>query len=125
MITPPTIGDAITGRFGSAAVFQQTCDQIPTFWVKKEQVHGVLRHLKHDVDRPYKMLYDLTAISPCSIISYPSTAMSMYVSRYHSKKLNYRCRVLRTFGQRPIGMSVKCGTCSGSSLMVIRISRAS
>jgi len=62
MITAPAIGDAITGRFGSAAVFQQTCDQIPTFWVKKEQVHGVLRHLKHDVDRPYKMLYDLTAI---------------------------------------------------------------
>jgi len=63
MITAPAIGDAITARFGTAAVFQQTCDRIPTFWVKKEQVHGVLRHLKHDVDRPYKMLYDLTAIN--------------------------------------------------------------
>ena len=49
-------------EFGSAAVVQQTCDRIPTFWVKREQVHGFLRHLKHDVDRPYKMLYDLTAI---------------------------------------------------------------
>jgi NADH-quinone oxidoreductase subunit C/D len=62
MIAAPTIGDAIMARFGSAAVVQQTCDRIPTFWVKKEQTHGFLRHLKHDVDRPYKMLYDLTAI---------------------------------------------------------------
>src|SRR5215475_2333746 len=62
MIAAPTISDAISTRFGSTAAFQQTCDRIPTFWVKKEQVHGVLRHLKHDVDRPYKMLYDLTAI---------------------------------------------------------------
>jgi len=62
MITAPAIGDAIMARFGSAAVVQQTCDRIPTFWVKKEQVHGFLSHLKHDVDRPYKMLYDLTAI---------------------------------------------------------------
>ena len=62
MITAPAIGDAIMARFGSAAVVQQTCDRIPTFWVKKEQAHGFLRHLKYDVDRPYKMLYDLTAI---------------------------------------------------------------
>ena len=62
MIATPTIGDAIMARFGSAAVVQQTCDRIPTFWVKKEQAHGFLRHLKYDVDRPYKMLYDLTAI---------------------------------------------------------------
>jgi len=62
MIATPTIGDAIMARFGSAAVVQQTCDRIPTFWVKKEQAHGFLRHLKYDVNQPYKMLYDLTAI---------------------------------------------------------------
>ena len=62
MIAAPTISDAISTRLGSAAVLQQTRDRIPTFWVKKEAVHGLLRHLKHDVDRPYKMLYDLTAI---------------------------------------------------------------
>jgi NADH-quinone oxidoreductase subunit C/D len=62
MITAPAIGDALNGRFASEAVFQQTCDRIPTFWVKKDKAHQVLRHLKHDVDRPYKMLYDLTAI---------------------------------------------------------------
>jgi NADH-quinone oxidoreductase subunit C/D len=62
MIAAPTIVDAIAARFGPAAAFQQTRDRIPTFWVNREEAHGLLRHLKHDVDRPYKMLYDLTAI---------------------------------------------------------------
>src|SRR5262245_35641545 len=62
MIATPAIGDVITARFGSAAVVRPTCDRIPTLWVNREQRHALLRHLKHDVDRPYKMLYDLTVI---------------------------------------------------------------
>jgi NADH-quinone oxidoreductase subunit C/D len=62
MIAAPAIADTITARFGAAAVRQQTHDRIPTFWVTKEHAHGLLNHLKHDVDQPYKMLYDLTAI---------------------------------------------------------------
>jgi len=49
-------------RLGSAAVLEPTCDHIPTVWVKKEHVHGLLTHLKYEVEQPYKMLYDLTAI---------------------------------------------------------------
>ncbi len=41
---------------------QPTRDEIPTLWVTSERVNDVLRHLKTGVDRPYKMLYDLTAI---------------------------------------------------------------
>jgi NADH-quinone oxidoreductase subunit C/D len=37
-------------------------DQIPTQWVSRERLCDVLRHLKHDVAQPYRMLYDLTAI---------------------------------------------------------------
>ena len=37
-------------------------DQIPTQWVARSALRDVLRHLKHDVERPYRMLYDLTAI---------------------------------------------------------------
>jgi NADH-quinone oxidoreductase subunit C/D len=62
MIADSTIIETMSRQFGSAAAKQETHDRIPTFWVKKEEVHGLLRHLKHDVDRPYKMLYDLTAI---------------------------------------------------------------
>ena len=37
-------------------------DGIPTLWVARERVREVLHHLKHGVDEPYRMLYDLCAI---------------------------------------------------------------
>ena len=41
---------------------QPTRDQIPTVWLKPDSVLDVLRYLKLQVDRPYQLLYDLTAI---------------------------------------------------------------
>ncbi|HWU39649.1 MAG TPA: NADH-quinone oxidoreductase subunit C/D [Candidatus Acidoferrum sp.] len=41
---------------------QTTADEIPTVWVPGQHVHDVLRVLKTEVERPYRMLYDLTAI---------------------------------------------------------------
>ena len=53
----------LQSEFGAAIVAQQpTCDSIPTVWVLREQANGVLRFLKSAVERPYRMLYDLTAI---------------------------------------------------------------
>jgi len=37
-------------------------DGIETMWVPNEQVHETLHRLKHGVESPYRMLYDLTAI---------------------------------------------------------------
>jgi NADH-quinone oxidoreductase subunit C/D len=41
---------------------QITQDDLPTVWVSKDSVHDVLSYLKEDVNKPYRMLYDLTAI---------------------------------------------------------------
>ena len=41
---------------------QSTCDGIPSFWVERERIHGLLQCLKQEVPQPYRMLYDLTAI---------------------------------------------------------------
>jgi NADH-quinone oxidoreductase subunit C/D len=41
---------------------QQTRDGIPTLWCSKAEAHDLLRYLKQDLDRPFRMLYDLTAI---------------------------------------------------------------
>jgi NADH-quinone oxidoreductase subunit C/D len=41
---------------------QATQDGIPTLWVSKDRVREVLRCLKQEVDRPYRMLFDLTGI---------------------------------------------------------------
>jgi NADH-quinone oxidoreductase subunit C/D len=53
----------LQNRFGEALVAtQETKDNIPTFWVSTEKEHDVLRYLKTEIDKPYRMLYDLTAI---------------------------------------------------------------
>jgi NADH-quinone oxidoreductase subunit C/D len=48
-------GDGIMAR-------QPTRDGVPTLWVSPHQAHDLLRYLKSKVARPYRMLYDLTAI---------------------------------------------------------------
>ncbi len=59
----PSIVNHLQSSFGDAIIaVQPTKDDIPTLWVAKERIVDVLRHLKTGVDRPYRMLYDLTAI---------------------------------------------------------------
>ena len=62
MIAAAGISQEITDRLGQAAVPQATHDRIPTFWVPRNRVPALLRFLKEEVERPYKMLYDLSAI---------------------------------------------------------------
>lgn len=62
MIVGPSIAHEMSDRFGPAAVPQDTHDHIPTFWVPKDRAPGLFRFLKEEIDRPYKMLYDLSAI---------------------------------------------------------------
>ncbi|HVC20601.1 MAG TPA: NADH-quinone oxidoreductase subunit C/D [Vicinamibacterales bacterium] len=50
------------GTAASVLATQTTCDAIPTFWVPGDRVHPLLAALKTAIDRPYRMLYDLTAI---------------------------------------------------------------
>jgi NADH-quinone oxidoreductase subunit C/D len=55
--------EELKNRFGEGAfTVQETADRMPTLWVPQEKTGEVLRWLKNGVDRPYKMLYDLTAI---------------------------------------------------------------
>jgi NADH-quinone oxidoreductase subunit C/D len=41
---------------------QDTKDEFPTLWVAADHIISVLTFLKKQIDRPYRMLYDLTAI---------------------------------------------------------------
>jgi NADH-quinone oxidoreductase subunit C/D len=50
-------------RFGAGTLAPQaTVDGIPTVWAPAARVREVLRWLKNEAAKPYKMLYDLTAI---------------------------------------------------------------
>ncbi|MGH9587259.1 MAG: NADH-quinone oxidoreductase subunit C, partial [Acidobacteriaceae bacterium] len=41
---------------------QTTIDGIPTFWLPRESAHRALAYLKNEIEQPYRMLYDITAI---------------------------------------------------------------
>ncbi len=50
-------------RLGADAVREQpTCDGVPTLWLRPERLPEAVRALQREIDRPYDMLYDLTAV---------------------------------------------------------------
>jgi NADH-quinone oxidoreductase subunit C/D len=62
-IANPTIHEELQDKVGEGVLASQSArDGIPTFWVTKEKIHGLLRYLKNEIPQPYRMLYDLTAI---------------------------------------------------------------
>ena len=57
-----TVAALETGFGAEAASSGVYRDGVPTVWADREQVHSVLAFLKESVPRPYKLLYDITAI---------------------------------------------------------------
>jgi NADH-quinone oxidoreductase subunit C/D len=59
----PDILQGLQNRFGTAiGPAQATRDGMPTRWIERNRVRDILRYLKLEAERPYRMLYDLTAI---------------------------------------------------------------
>src|SRR5271154_2925418 len=83
MITAPTIAEEITERLGRATATQATQDRIPTFWVAKDLAPTLLRFLKEDIDRPYKVLYDLSAIDERTRVHREGQPASDFTVVYH------------------------------------------
>jgi len=83
MIAAPTIADEIRERFGPAATAQETHDRIPTFWVAKDRMPALLRFLKEEVEQPYKMLYDLSAIDERMRVHRDGQPASDFTVVYH------------------------------------------
>jgi NADH-quinone oxidoreductase subunit C/D len=55
--------DTLQEKFGRDAVIpEKTKDVIPTFWTPRQKIREILACLKSDIQQPYKVLYDLTAI---------------------------------------------------------------
>jgi NADH-quinone oxidoreductase subunit C/D len=63
MNEPTNVVAELKARFPDIVfTFQDTCDHVPTIWVDASRVREVLYFLKWEAPRPYRMLYDLTAI---------------------------------------------------------------
>ena len=62
-VNEPEILRQIRGRFPEVDfASQSTRDGIATVWAPPDSSHDVLRFLKHEIEHPYRTLYDLTAI---------------------------------------------------------------
>jgi len=83
MIAAPTIAEEIRDKLGPVAVAQETNDRIPTFWVAKDLLPALLRFLKEEVDQPYKMLYDLSAIDERMRVHRDGQPASDFTVVYH------------------------------------------
>ncbi len=84
MIATESILDQLAEAFGPAAVVpQQTADTIPTFWTPRDKAGEVLRYLKDGIDRPYKMLFDLSGIDERARTNRQGQPASDFTVVYH------------------------------------------
>ena len=80
---PPVVKELVR-RFGEDAFsLQWTHDNIPTLWVGASQVHDVVLYLKREIDRPYFLLFDLTAIDDRVRVHRDSLPESDFTVVYH------------------------------------------
>jgi NADH-quinone oxidoreductase subunit C/D len=62
MVPGLVVEEGLQNELVVPAVSQAARDQIPTFWIAKQDIHEAIRFLRHNVPNPYKLLYDVTAI---------------------------------------------------------------
>ena len=63
MVENITVEEEIKQKLGDKIIYhQETKDDFPTIWVQKDSIVSALNHLKNEIENPYRMLYDLTAI---------------------------------------------------------------
>jgi len=62
MQAQPSVVEDLRAALHVEPIPQATHDDVPTIWVTSDEASRVLRHLKEGVEKPYRVLYDLTAI---------------------------------------------------------------
>ena len=104
------IHQELQDRFGDIGMTPQPIpDNIPTFWVPKEHIRGVLRYLKGEAERPYRTLYDLCAVDERLRAHREHQPESHFTIVYHllsyERNADVRLKVALT-GDRPSLQSV-------------------
>jgi NADH-quinone oxidoreductase subunit C/D len=74
----------LSRRFGPRTfTTQKTIDDIPTFWVDRETAHDVLGYLRSGAERPFRVLYDLTAVDERTRVHREGLPASDFTVIYH------------------------------------------
>jgi len=82
-LTQPTLVEDLRAALHVAPTPQPTRDGVPTLWVSPDDAGRVLRHLKEGAPRPYRTLYDLTAIDERERRHRPEQPASDFTVVYH------------------------------------------
>lgn len=78
------IRDELQEKFGTEHLgWQDTCDNVPTIWAHQNDIKYILRYLKSQAEKPYRMLYDLTAIDERTRNNKASQPKSDFTVVYH------------------------------------------
>ena len=96
MVANPAVVEGLeTALEPGPFVPQAACDGIPTYWIEAGRIHETLRRLKGEIERPYRVLYDLTAIDERDRSHRAGQPPSDFTVVYHllSPKKNMRVRV--------------------------------
>lgn len=56
------VDEGLQSELAVPSVPQTARDEIPTFWIAKNDIHEAIRSLRQSVPDPYKLFYDVTAI---------------------------------------------------------------
>jgi NADH-quinone oxidoreductase subunit C/D len=107
MVGPTTIVDQLRWKLGENVLkLQNTGDGITTCWIARQNAHDALRFLKDEVDQPYRMLYDLTAIDERTRMHREGQPGSDFTIVYHllsfGRNEYLRVKVPLKSGQPPI-----------------------
>ena len=59
----PEVISELYAKFGQESfVLNSTANDITSLWIGRDRITDILKYLKTGIDKPYRMLYDLTAI---------------------------------------------------------------
>ena len=84
MVENITVENELAQKFGDKIIYHQnTRDNFPTVWVKRDSIISVLNHLKSEITDPYRMLYDLTVIDERSYSRRNGLPQSDFTVVYH------------------------------------------
>ena len=73
----------LKARFGDIFIQQEMRDGILTLWLSKDQAHPVLAYLKSEIEKPFRMLFDLTALDERMRIHCPVELEDDFTVVYH------------------------------------------
>jgi len=84
----------LQNRFGESEFLEQkTADEVLTLWIDKAKVADITRFLKEEIDQPFPLLYDLTAIDERTRQIRKGQPESDFTVVYHLLSFDRNCDV--------------------------------